>query len=505
MTRRRAVALALVLSVFATACSAGDAAAPLITTTTAGSADGANGVMWLFEPVFEQVDCPDHLDREGLACGTAELLLDEDDLEAGTTEISLATLAGSDATAGAMAVLQGGPGGASTDLAAWLPQQSYTQVFIDQRGTGFAGAEFDCPEFDAVLPSLLEIPIDDVEATEAEALASCADRLAGEPLLDHADSAIHADDVTTVMLGLGHVHEWYAYGVSYGSTIAMELLREPRPGLAGVVLDGVYPVTLDLDRAVGVSAQSSVDAIARACAADEGCDSGGADFATLLDDLVARLDAAPITVAVGRSDSGFGRELDVRLDGARLADLVFILLYSERNVAGLPAALAGLAAGDAGAAEWLAANGSRTLASAYAANDEGTYFAVQCAERVAAASGIDRSIGGFAGAIVTTSFADACAQWPVTSNQPTTSIESDVPTLLLSGEFDPITPPAYADLMAETLTNATVVTQSGRSHGIWIGDECIQGIVRAFVEGDAAAPDVGCAGTPVPVDWFTPG
>ena len=42
----------------------------------------------------------------------------------------------------------GGPGGASTDFAGWLPQQPFTQVFIDQRGTGFATAEADCPEFD---------------------------------------------------------------------------------------------------------------------------------------------------------------------------------------------------------------------------------------------------------------------------------------------------------------------------------------------------------------------
>ena len=32
-----------------------------------------------------------------------------------------------------VAVLQGGPGGASSDLAGFFPQQPFTQVFVDQR------------------------------------------------------------------------------------------------------------------------------------------------------------------------------------------------------------------------------------------------------------------------------------------------------------------------------------------------------------------------------------
>lgn len=504
MNARRAVATGLVLSLVAAACGGADSAAPLLTTTTQGGTGEQTGVMWLFEPVFEQVDCPDHVARDGLACGIVELLLDPDDVGAGTTDISIATLAGSDPDAGAMAVLQGGPGGASTDLAAWLPGQTYTQVFIDQRGTGFTSVDLDCFEYDRVLPQLLSLDLADVGEAGDGALAACAARLADEALLDHADSALHAADVTTVMLGLGHVDEWYAYGVSYGSTIAMELLREPRPGLAGVVLDGVYPISLDLDRAVAASAQSSIDAIADACAANGECAAFTDDFAALVDRTVAQLDARPMKVPLDRGENGFGLDVTVQLDGQRFAELTFLLLYSEGNVAGLPGVIAGIEAGDPAAAKWLAATGSRTLASAYGANDEGSYFAVQCAERVERASGVDPTIDGFAGAIVTTPLADSCAAWPVASEAAPGPISSELPVLLLSGTFDPITPPAYAEAVAESLPNSIVVTQGGRSHGIWIGNDCIQRIVTDFIEGDGDAPAVDCADEPVPVDWFDP-
>jgi pimeloyl-ACP methyl ester carboxylesterase len=499
------MAAALVLAALASACAQDESAAPLLTTTTDREHAERTDIAWLFEPIFEQVDCPDHITRDGLACGIVELLLDPDDATAGTIGISIATLSGSDAGSGAIAVLQGGPGGASTDLAGWVPRQPFTQVFIDQRGTGFTKVDLDCPEYDVVLPQLLTLELPKADAARDAALAACAERLADEPLLEHADSALHADDVMTVMLGLGHVDEWYAYGVSYGTTIAMELLREVRPGLAGVVLDGVYPIWLDLDRAIAESAQSSINAIATACAASAECSTTTDDFAALLDRTVAKLDGQPMVVPLAQGENGFGFDVTVRLDGRRLAELTFLLLYSEQTIAGLPGAIAGIEVGDGNAARWLTATGSRMLASVHDANNEGSFFAVQCAERLDQAGGVDATIDGFSGAIVTTALDESCAAWPVTRQATPGPIFSNLPVLLLSGTFDPITPPAYAEAVAESLSNSTLVTQGGRSHGIWIGNNCVQGIVAAFIKDGGAAPAIDCADQPTPVDWFTPG
>ena len=480
---RRTAALAVAVALLAAACGRDEAA-----------------LVGRDAPGVEQIDCPLAVPAS-VACGLVTVPLDHADPSAGTTTISIATRPGGDT---AVAVLQGGPGGASTDFAAWFPGQPFTQVFVDQRGTGFGAADFDCPEYDAVLPDLLELPIDRVDGASAAALTECAERVGDHELFAHTDTVTHALDIAVVMDTLGH-DDWLVYGVSYGSTIGLELVRAEPDGLAGAILDGVYPPALDLDRAVPESARSSIDAITVACQDDPVCSGWSDDFAADLDDAVAQLDAEPMTVVLSGAESGFGESVSVRLDGRRFGELVFLLLYDERQIAGLPAIVAAVVDGDEAAAASLASVASRTLASAYGANHEATYFAVQCHERVPVVSGIDETLDGFVATIVTTSLADDCPVWEraaADADDVLAPIVSDLPVLLLSGEFDPITPPAYAESVADDLSASVVVAQQGRSHGVWIGNACIQAIVADFVAGTEL--DVGCADEPVPVNWFRP-
>jgi pimeloyl-ACP methyl ester carboxylesterase len=181
--------------------------------------------------------------------------VDRADPASGTTEISVVVRTGNgDGSMPPLVVVQGGPGGASSEMAAYLPVRPHMQVFVAQRGTGFGSADFSCPEVLEALPPLLEATSDEADAIEAETLGRCVDRLSGHPVLPHTTTASHAADVADVLAGLGH-GRWFVYGVSYGTTIALELLRDPPAGLAGAVLDGAYPLDLDLDRDIAFAAQ----------------------------------------------------------------------------------------------------------------------------------------------------------------------------------------------------------------------------------------------------------
>jgi pimeloyl-ACP methyl ester carboxylesterase len=76
-----------------------------------------------------------------------------------------------------------------------------------------------------------------------------------------------------------------------------------------------------------------------------------------------------------------------------------------------------------------------------------------------------------------------CEGWPEAQLDPGfhRPVRSDVPALLITGELDPTTPPVYAERVARTLTNATVVTLPNRSHNDL--DPCLLGMVEAFVIG----------------------
>jgi pimeloyl-ACP methyl ester carboxylesterase len=444
-----------------------------------------------------QVDCPDHLADRGVACGIATVPLDRDDALLGTAEISFVAMAGNGRVATPLAVLQGGPGGASTDLAQWFPPQLFPQVFVDQRGTGFATADFDCVEFDAALGAIIGAEAAEAATIAERSLSECAARLAHDPLLDHTTTANHANDVESIMVGLGYT-QWMAYGVSYGSTIGFELLAADRYGLAGVVLDGVYPPDLDIEAGYLFSAQRSLDALTEACLQSARCTGYNANVRASVERLLDRFESSPLIVTVDKADVVF--------DDVRLAEYVFLLSYSEQQMRYLPAVLTGIEKNDEQALRWFARTATSTLTSAYGANDEGTYFAVTCHDRLPFVAELPEGLSAYQAALVSAPLADRCPAWGQRAASPATgeSVRSDVPVLLLSGQFDPITPPAFAQDAAPGFSAATLVAQDGRGHGIWTGNECIGRIVDAFVADPGSDLDTACAEVGVPVLWAQP-
>ena len=55
---------------------------------------------------------------------------------------------------------------------------------------------------------------------------------------------------------------------------------------------------------------------------------------------------------------------------------------------------------------------------------------------------------------------------------------------------------------AQHLPNATLVVRDGAHHGVWVGDDCIDDIVRDFLSDPDQAPDTSCADESRPVEWY---
>jgi pimeloyl-ACP methyl ester carboxylesterase len=66
-----------------------------------------------------------------------------------------------------------------------------------------------------------------------------------------------------------------------------------------------------------------------------------------------------------------------------------------------------------------------------------------------------------------------------------------VPVLLLSGEYDPVTPPDYARLAAETLDNARLYLFPGIGHATFT-QPCPMRIITGFFDDPTAPPDDIC-------------
>jgi hypothetical protein len=67
-----------------------------------------------------------------------------------------------------------------------------------------------------------------------------------------------------------------------------------------------------------------------------------------------------------------------------------------------------------------------------------------------------------------------------------------VPVLILSGEFDPVTPPRYGDEVAKSLPNGRHLIIRGQGHNV-LGIGCMPKLFASFVDGmDAKKLDASC-------------
>src|SRR5207249_1725203 len=156
-------------------------------------------------------------------------------------------------------------------------------------------------------------------------------------------------------------------------------------------------------------------------------------------------DAQPASARV--DDPLTGAPTDLTITRRLFVDHLRSLLYSPELTALLPLTLERAAAGEWGPfiaqADLLAAGARDTLAM-------GLLLSVICAEDAPAiaADEIERfAQGTFLGAATARDLLAACAAWPhgaapADFRQP---VRSEAPVLLLSGELDPATPPAWAE------------------------------------------------------------
>jgi pimeloyl-ACP methyl ester carboxylesterase len=92
---------------------------------------------------------------------------------------------------------------------------------------------------------------------------------------------------------------------------------------------------------------------------------------------------------------------------------------------------------------------------------------------------------------------DTCQLWqvqqaPAAQKQ---AVVSAIPTLVLSDEYDPITPPANGMLAAQTLTNSYYFLFPGLGHGAEYNSPCVDSIISAFDDTPTQKPSDTCIAT----------
>lgn len=422
-------------------------------------------------------------------CGWFERRENPDDETSPTIALRVAVIsaASPNAKADALTIINGGPGGSSIDLYADMAgafsmvQRERDIVVMDQRGTG-ASNPLDCPALDDT--SLEEQP-----EQAAQAAGDCLAALTADPRFYTTSIAVR--DLEALREALGYP-AFSVYGVSYGTRVAAHFARRYPSSVRALILDGIVPPEVPLGPNAALNAQRALDRLFERCAADTACAARFPEPSAQLQALGARLqtDAIPLEIAHPVS----GRTVPIELGYPYLPLTIRLLSYAPETASLLP-----LIIDEAEARRNyvpLAANALRVETELRRSIRIGMHNAVVCTEDVPFLGELDESAlsGTYIGAGQVSSLQAICRVWPAGRmdadlREPLTA---DIPTLILSGEEDPITPPAYGDMVHAHLPNSLHLVARGQGHGV-APRGCFPRLIGAFVDGaDPATLDTSC-------------
>jgi pimeloyl-ACP methyl ester carboxylesterase len=392
-------------------------------------------------------------------------------------------------------VLQGGPGD-TPDLASFVDhplRDGHEVVILDQRGTGRSQPSLACPEISAATYASLGVDFDQPSTSTAivSAARACHDRLSRRGIdLAAYNTAENAADVADLRVAL-HIREWNLAGNSYGSRLALTVLRDHPQGIRALGLSGAYPPDTNTFTEIG---DSTADALDRFFATR--APALRAPFVA----LVRRLEQSPVRAT---ATTASGRKLTMLFDGDNLMTLVRQALYSTNTIALLPALIDQLARGTSfQAVAQIVAQQAPGLVDPDRVSS-GMFYSVQCQEDwprfdVRAARAAAARYPSLAAVTpIAFPYKRICAAWDV-GEQPDSirrPVESDVPVVMFTGAMDPATPPAWARAAATHLSHAYVFVLDGYGHDA-TALACPRAARNAFFANPQVSPDVPCLHVP---------
>ncbi|MGH9957273.1 MAG: alpha/beta hydrolase, partial [Pyrinomonadaceae bacterium] len=404
--------------------------------------------------------------------------------------------------------IPGGPGSSATEDAPGIApafakiREHRDLVFVDQRGTG-GSHPLDCPMYNPKdLQSYLGyfFPLEDVK--------KCRTELGQKADLTLYTTPIAMDDLDEVRAALGY-ERINVFGASYGTRAALTYLKRHPDHVRTVMLQGVAPTNQFMPRDFAQVSERALQGILAECAADEACNRAFPNLRAETKAVLEQLQKAPVEVEVsaneneGQGDGATGGNakaaapIKVRLSRGLAAEAIRYMLYGVQPASRVPLFIHRAAQGDFVPLAESALFYRKNLVGTGA---NGLYLSITCAEDlpwIKPGEGERLAENTFLGDYRLRQQREACTLWPRATipsdySEPT---KGTAPVLILTGEWDPVTPPSNGAAAARHLPNSLHIIVPDGAHGIGglDGMDCIDRLISDFVDkGSVKGLDTTC-------------
>ena len=439
--------------------------------------------------------CPSEITVSGAECGTLEVFEDRAAGTGRTISLNVAVIPALSRSPqpDPLFAFNGGPGGASTDLAHMADgplrriRQERDIVLVDQRGTGDSGqlaCASDEPDSLLFFPNAIDWAVDE--------LRKCLDGYEADTRLYTTPIAMDDIDEVREALGYDKINLW---GGSYGTRAALVYMRRHPENTRAVIIDGLAPTGMKLPLHMGDDGQRALDMMWQDCAADANCAEAYGDIGAKFDSLRIRLtrnakagDSRDL-VHFKNPRTGEDHSLPIYWEG--VAGLVRNALYKTELSALLPLIIDRAYHGDFNPLIALA----EPWADVSEKMSQGMFYSVVCSEDLPFISDAERRASGdnFVGTFPIDLMARVCDFWPrgelpENYHDP---VATEHPVLVLSGDLDPVTPPYWGENVSGHLKNSRHIIVPGVGHGTNYG--CVPKLMAQFIdEADATGLDATC-------------
>lgn len=351
-------------------------------------------------------------------------------------------------------------------------------VLVDQRGTGKSNP-LHCDIDESLIFSEMS------EALSADFLKQCLAGLEADTRYYTTTESIK--DLELVRKALD-IKQWNLVGVSYGTRKALTYAAMFPAAIRTMVLDGVVHQQEPLGLSHEQNLQAALTLQFDACALQDACAKAFGDVTTTMHKLLKAADKKPESITLPHPITG--EPFEIVLSREVLTTVIRMFSYSAETYRLLPLLLdlAGKGNYTPLASQALLVHASLNKMIAL-----GLDMSILCAEDAPFFPEEDDSEAFFSSKTMPALRQKSCEHWPHIPVDPTfkNAVHSDIPTLLLSGEFDPVTPPAFADKAAETLSNSTHLVAKGLGHGVFMHG-CMPFVIRDFIETPSESVDATC-------------